>query len=121
MKKKIFLTLYTLLTFLKLFFAEVRIIGEAESGFLVFKFYPTINNFFGGGEETEINLSLQKNTWYFNEKYFKIGLDYFNPWWILPFEILILVWWVTTLSLSIFLTCFYLMKFFRKLRIHKSD
>lgn len=105
-----FLIFYLLLSFLKFFFAEVRIIGEAESGYLVFKPFPTYHNSFGGGEETRYNINRQKGTWYYEGKYIRTGLDYDNPWWISYFFLLILLWVI----LTPFVILYILFSFFKR-------
>jgi len=91
-----FLAFYSILTFIKLFMAEVRILGEAESGYLVIKAIPTLGNSFGGGEENAENRARHLGTWYFEEKYIFTGLDYDDARWVPVFFILIMSWWLLT-------------------------
>ncbi|MDQ2087444.1 hypothetical protein RBH29_13510 [Herbivorax sp. ANBcel31] len=93
----IILSIYILLTFIKLFVGIVRPMG-GTTDYLVIKRYPTIKNEWTLGEDTQANREKHMGRWYYEGKYTIIAQGELSVIGDRAVPFLAKIWWITTFS-----------------------
>lgn len=94
---------YIVLTIWKLFTARLALRIE-EAPLIVLKAVPTLgNNVIKSGEDQWIAQNWIKSSWYEQGKYIRLFSTNGSSFWIGVYDILILIWWISTICIIVYL------------------